>query len=220
MSKWTIHFLNARERLSDLPDLFQEEIFTTKDLLGRTAPELTLDIVIRASDFTMPPSLVVAGSALGPGRIELTVDLNQSISKPDLKGQLQRTLIHEYHHAMRWEGPGYGRTLGETLTSEGLAQRFVHEIVTCQPEPWEVAVPVEELPTLALQASPLYDSADFSHSAWFFGRSDLPVWAGYTLGRAMIDIFLEGAPDETALSLINKPASIFRDTLSGIANNG
>ncbi|WP_300074754.1 DUF2268 domain-containing putative Zn-dependent protease [uncultured Ruegeria sp.] len=218
MQGWSLHLLNARGQFSDLDDWLQTETLATKDLLEKAAPKLALDVVIRASDYAMPPSLAIAGSALGPGRIELTVDLRRSCSVSELKGQLKRTLIHEYHHATRWEGPGYGKTLGAALVSEGLAQRFVHDVISCPPEPWEIAVPDQDLPALARRANTLYDSSGYSHSDWFFGCSDLPVWAGYALGRAMIDGHLKNMPHETALSLARTSAGDFRNALLDLAN--
>lgn len=220
MQGWTLHFLNARQRLAVHVDWLKHEVQTTRDLILKSAPDLALDIVIRASDYVLPPSLVVSGAAPGPGRIDLTLDTEQPLPMPELVGQLRRTLAHEYHHALRWDGPGYGRSLGEALASEGLAQRFVHEVTTFPPEPWEVAVEDDAIPALARQALGAFDERGYSHADWFFGRSGLPVWAGYTLGRAMIDRHLAMAPGETALSLAGAPASAFRAALSDLAAEG
>ncbi|MES0476805.1 MULTISPECIES: DUF2268 domain-containing putative Zn-dependent protease [Citrobacter freundii complex] len=41
------------------------------------------------------------------------------------------------HHAARWQGPGYGSTLGEALVSKGLADHFSLELFGGEPELWE-----------------------------------------------------------------------------------
>ncbi|WP_406721174.1 DUF2268 domain-containing putative Zn-dependent protease [Thioclava litoralis] len=52
-----------------------------------------------------------------------------------MRGDLLRVLLHEYHHVLRGDGPGYGRSLEEALVSEGLAQLFVHQVLDVLPAP-------------------------------------------------------------------------------------
>ena len=96
MQAWSIHTLNTRGQLSDLLASLRAETLATKDLLGRYAPCLSLDIVIRASDRTMPSWLAVSGAAFGPGRIELTIDPSQSLGNADFSGQLRGARARPY----------------------------------------------------------------------------------------------------------------------------
>lgn len=46
-----------------------------------------------------------------------------------LEDRLPPLAAHELHHAKRWGGPGYGRTLLEAMVSEGLADHFSIELL-------------------------------------------------------------------------------------------
>ena len=112
MQAWSIHILNARGQLSDLLASLRAETLATKDLLERSAPCLSLDIVIRASDRTMPPWLAVSGAAFGPGRIELTVDPSQSLRSADFGGQLRGARARPYDRETRVAATSWRRSRG------------------------------------------------------------------------------------------------------------
>ena len=63
-------------------------------------------------------------------------------------GTLRRHVAHEVHYCLRMGGPGYGRSLGEALVSEGLAGRFVAKLFGNAPEPWECAIDAAALKPL------------------------------------------------------------------------
>ncbi len=171
-------------------------------------------MVLRAADHPMPPALEVSGGSYGPGRVELVLDTAALVpGSAALRDQLRRTLWHEAHHVLRWDGPGYGQTLGEALVSEGLAQVFVHERMDCPPEPWEVAVPPEGCEAFRAAARAGFDDAGYDHDAWFFGAGDMPDALGYAFGALMVRRALAGAPGETALSLARHGADWFRPVL-------
>ena len=75
-------------------------------------------------------------------------------------------------------GPGYDRTLGEALVSEGLAGHFVQRLFGNPPEPWEHAV----------------------------GVGEYPRWLGYTLGYAIVGKWLGSAREPDVATLVNVPA--------------
>ncbi len=176
-----------------------------------TAP-LTLDIVVSAAH-DMPESLLVSGQCYEPGVIGLTIDTGQFRVPERLHYQMLKTLFHEFHHALRWDGPGYGDALGEALVSEGLAQRFLHEMMLCPPEPFEIAVPDAICEAWRASALTGFDDVDYDHAAWFFGTGEMPEWLGYTLGRRMVDRYLARHPEATALGLAHSEAGAFRFTL-------
>jgi uncharacterized protein YjaZ len=93
-------------------------------------------------------------------------------------------------------GPGFGRTPGEALVSEGLAGRFVGHLFGNPPEPWECAVADEILRDHRPDAAALA-SSDHRQVAWFFGTRDgrFPRWLGYTLGHRIVGDWLATMPD-------------------------
>jgi len=71
----------------------------------------------------------VNGFAMGDHWVVLGVDPDcAGREKSPLAIQLRAVLAHELHHAKRGQGPRYGRTLGEALISEGLAQCYEEEV--------------------------------------------------------------------------------------------
>jgi hypothetical protein len=209
---WTLHLLNARGQLASAAAVIEAAVAEAGGRLSSVAPPLALDIVISARQ-DMPEALFVSGHCYEPGVIGLGIDLTQPHSEDRLRHALLKTLFHEVHHALRWDGPGYGGTLGEALVSEGLAQRFLHEMMDCPPEPWEDAVPAAVCEAHRSRARAAFDDAGYDHGAWFFGQGELPEWLGYTLGRRIVDRHLAQHPGATALSLAQADAADFAATL-------
>jgi hypothetical protein len=213
MPSWTLHLVNARGQLASCADVILSACAEAEARVGAVTAPLALDIVIRAMQ-AMPEALFVNGHCYEPAVIGIGIDLTQPHSGERLRHQLLKTLFHEFQHALRWDGPGYGDTLGEALVSEGLAQRFLHEMMDCPPEPFEVAVPDDVCETWRGDALAGFDDAAYDHAAWFFGTGDMPNWLGYTLGRRMVDRILARHPQHTALSLAAADAQMFRWTLA------
>ena len=210
---WVFHLLNARGQLALLEDLLRTTLEDARTSLEAVGQPIKLDVVIRAADYPMPEALLVGGSAYAPGRIELTIDVARNVPAEILREQLLKTIYHEYHHAVRWDGPGYGNSLGEALVSEGLAQVFVHEMMVCPPEPWEAPLSEHEMSHLCKLAYDAFDDEDYSHDAWFFGSESLPNWAGYSRGKLLVVRYLDEVPGRTAMGSAGEAASAFREFL-------
>lgn len=144
-----------------------------------------------------------------------TIDLFVDPAFPNLSGvlpeRLARMLAHEAHHAARFRGPGYGRTLLEAMVSEGLADHFAAELLGGDVSPWSRAFPDDETPVYLDRARPVLDRADYGHDAWFFGATPaLPRWVGYTLGYRLVERYKATHPGATATTLVNTGADAFR----------
>ena len=205
MTVWHIHLLNARNALTpilaDLRAAAREAVARVEAL----AVLPRFDLVIRAERGGGIPDWGVGGCAAHPGLIEVTLD--PARFDPAL---LTRTLVHEMHHLIRWEGPGYGRSLGEALVSEGLAGHFVAELLGGPPDPWDRVAPTE---VVLKRAGAEWGRVDYDHAEWFFGRGKLRKWSGYGLGHRIIAGHLAAHPGEDALSLARAPAERFRTGL-------
>ncbi len=57
-----------------------------------------------------------------------------------------------------------------------------------------------------------YDNPRYNHWAWFFGSDacEIPRWAGYSLGFALIGDYLERHPGSSAAALATVPSETFR----------
>ena len=58
-----------------------------------------------------------------------------------------------------------------------------------------------------------YNDPRYNHARWFFGSSDLPQWAGYSLGVRLVKEYMRLHPDETAATLVATPASVIFDEI-------
>lgn len=217
MENWTCHLLNARGQLGEQSDRLRELVRKAEAAAEKAGIRTAFDVVVRASAEAQPPALLVSGGCYVPGIVEISVDTQSGASQAEIDRAFLKTVYHELHHILRWDGPGYGDTLGEAIVSEGLAQCFLHEMMDCSAEPWETAVPPEELAPLAKRAIAEFETTAYDHAEWFFGSGALPNWAGYSLGFRIISQHLENNSDVTALALARAPASDFRVSLHALA---
>jgi hypothetical protein len=152
-----------------------------------------LDILIQRQDGRAIPEVGVTGRAYRSNLFALSCDpTNPHFRISLINGALIRAIVHEVHHCLRMSGPGYGRTLGEALVSEGLAGRFVGYILQSTPEPWEEAVDFTALKALDIKASTL-STRRYDHAEWFFGKGSFPRWLGYSLGYEIVGQWLATA---------------------------
>jgi uncharacterized protein YjaZ len=162
------------------------------------------------------PGRAIAGYGLGgqtfaEDRIEIFVDPNFPALESVLAARFAVLLAHELHHAARWRGPGYGRTLLEAMVSEGLADRFAVEHLGVAAPPWSVALTEAALPQHIAAAAEEFDRIGYDHPAWFFGDRGLhPRWTGYAIGYRLVQNVQSRGQARSAVALTNEPAETFR----------
>lgn len=192
---WQLHWLEAEGDLGSWHELIASEVEAAQKAVARVLPPPRLDILAQRGSLVIP-EIGMVGQAYRKGLFALTFDPdNPNFARCLSNGTLRRQVAHEVHHCLRMGGPGYGRTLGEALVSEGLAGRFVGCLFDNPPEPWECAVEDEILRDLRPDAAALA-SSDYHHAAWFFGTKDgrFPRWLGYTLGYRIVGDWLAAMP--------------------------
>lgn len=192
MAKWQLHWLEAEGGLQDWQGQIVSEIETARDVIARLVAIPRLDILLQRVKGAVIPEIGMLGRAYRKSLLSITFDpSNRNFSACVSNGTLCRQVAHEVHHCLRMAGPGYGRSLGEALVSEGLAGQFVSMLFGSPPEPWECAVDdtvlCANLPDPAVLSAGGYD-----HAAWFFGTDrDRPRWFGYTLGYRLVGLWLD-----------------------------
>lgn len=204
MPIWQLHMLNARGALTPI---MAEIRAHAREVLALVEDHLDLprfDLVVRAGDAVIP-EWGIAGHAPAPGVVELTLDPARVAPE-----HFRRSLVHELHHLARWEGPGYGRSLGEALVSEGLAGHFVLQVLGGAPDPWDATRPASGS---LKQAGALWARRDHDHGEWFLGRGRMRKWTGYGLGHRLVAEHLAEAEGQSAASLVAAPADGFRPAL-------
>lgn len=208
MTVWQIHFLNARKALNGVMPETRAAAREAVAAVGEHVELPRFDLVIRVGDQVMP-GWGVGGAAPAPGQIQITLDPARFAPEPFI-----RTLVHELHHLIRWDGPGYGKSLGEALVSEGLAGHFVLHVLGGPPDPWDAVAPSDGL---MRRASHEWSRRDYDHAEWFFGRGGVRRWSGYGLGHRLIAEYLAQHPSEDAVTLANAPVDRFRGALRQLA---
>ena len=207
-----LHFLDARGALTHHRDWLRGSLLETHAKAAALMAIQPLDVIVQTGSWVVPEKGHM-GYAPRPSVIFVTVDPDNPALQANAEASLERMFAHELHHAARWDGPGYGSSLGEALISEGLAGHFAQELYGEPLEPWE-SLPMNEVrPHLGL-AEQEWDKTDYNHEAWFFGTADRPGWSGYALGFRLVERFLSEHPDSLASKLVNTDARAFRSLLS------
>ncbi len=162
-----------------------------KDLLRADAIDV---LFIDAPDEAIP-ELGVGGYTYAPHVILVAIDPNF----PDLSEQhIFSALIHEFHHVMRWRGPGCHGDLGEMLVSEGLAQLFEEEVTGVRPIYSNVPITATEIEKARLEVH----KETFNQAEWFFGTGEISKWFGYSFGYQICGAFSKSTM-RSAASLVD-----------------
>lgn len=133
---WQVHWLEAEGDLAPWRERIAAEIEVARTAVAGVLPSFGLDILVERVTGAVIPEVGTAGRAYRPSLCGLTVDpLNPNFAASLDTGDIRRTIAHEVHHCRRFAGPGYGRTLGEAIVSEGLAGQFAGTLFAAPPSP-------------------------------------------------------------------------------------
>ncbi len=106
-------------------------------------------------------------------------------------------------------------TLLEEVVLMGLGAHFAEELLGAPVPPWFDAFPASQTEEIIDLARPWLDRSDYDYGHWFRGgKTEIPLWAGYTLGYRMVEDYLSENPDQTAADLVDAPAFLFRPPVS------
>jgi uncharacterized protein YjaZ len=184
---------------------------TTLARVVHVLPMTGLTITVSANASRAIGGYGIGGFTTDGRTIDLFVDPAYPNLGAVLADRIAPMLAHEAHHAARFRGPGYGRTMLESMISEGMADHFSIELLGVVVPPWSNALPAGDTETWLNQARPLFDSTSYPHDQWFYGASaSIPRWTGYTLGFRLIQRHKDTHPGATATTLVNTSANTFR----------
>lgn len=131
-----LHWLEAEGDLHPWCGQIESEVETVWAAVSSKVGTRPLDILIQRLPGGGIPEISMVGIAHRRKLFSLTLDPDNPHFAPSLNGgALRRQATHEAHHCLRMAGPGYGRTLGEALVSEGLAGQFTRWLFGNAPEP-------------------------------------------------------------------------------------
>ena len=150
---------------------FESSRRNARHLLGADA----IDVLFIDSPEEAIPEIGVGGFTYGPHVILIAIDPDFT----DLSEQhIFSTLVHEFHHVMRWRGPGCHGDLGDMIVSEGLAQLFEEEVTGIRPIYSQVPITSLEVEKAKVEVH----REVFNQAKWFFGMEEISRWFGYSLG--------------------------------------
>ena len=189
----------------------------TKNAIEQTSRHLSLHeltIRIKNDPKKVIPGHAHAGWTHSAKDVQIKLNPNFSDKKHLLQGEFPRSVSHELHHAVRNKAlPGEKRSLGSALIKEGLATVFETEVWGGTPSDWAKPLSKEQMQSLLEKVIVESEDPNYNHGRWFFGTSDLPRWAGYSIGVSLIKEYIRLHPNETAATLVATSASAILDEL-------
>ncbi|MHB2028538.1 MAG: DUF2268 domain-containing putative Zn-dependent protease [Acidimicrobiales bacterium] len=173
-----------------IDDVFQSVAATCRELLDANA----IDVLFIDAPDDVIAEWGVGGYTWGPHVILVALDPAFAISRTSIES----TLLHEFHHAMRWRTAGCGGNLAQMLVSEGLAQLFEEEVLREAPffATQTVTTSDVELARAALFAQP------FSQAKWFFGADNVARHFAYAYGYQLCRAYAS-ASGQRSSQLVN-----------------
>lgn len=170
-------------------EAFQAALAPAKELLGVEGVDV---LVIDAPDDVIP-EWGVGGYTYGPHAILVALDPSATVDRH----HIERTLVHEFHHTMRWRGQGCGGNLGQMLVSEGMAELFEEQVLGEAPFFSRVSITDDEV---GAARAVLYEP-EFNQKKWFFGADGITFSFGYTYGYQVCRAYAD-ATGKSAAELI------------------
>ncbi|MDH3525703.1 MAG: DUF2268 domain-containing protein [Acidobacteriota bacterium] len=204
----TILFTGPAGVFGDQEAVIAQHVQDTWDAASRQLSLAGITVRVGPGPEYLIPGWGIGGRGLSATEIELAVD--PSLPGATVAARLPSLAAHEFHHAARFRGPGYGSTLLQAMVSEGLADHYASELFGEPLPPWVDALSEEEFVLWLDRAWPKFDSTTYNHAAWFFGTGMVPNWTGYTIGFRLVGDYLAAHPGDTAASLVNLEADAFR----------
>lgn len=156
------------------------------------------------------PEQGIGGYNPSKNEVRIHIDVYSPFFLQSLANELAPTLAHELHHLKRRRAIGYGSSLLEAMVSEGLADHFSMETDNIDTPIWAAALDADELEIWTEEARKTWRQRPYDHNAWFFGvDSEIPRWAGYSIGFKLVDDYLKAHPDHLPSKLYGEPAESF-----------
>jgi len=208
-----IYILDALGNLKSQRDLLRKYTRLTVRKVQRKITLDNIDIVIKENE---TPEIYkdidgIGGYCPSGHFVQLSIDINHPSFQMSPGKIIEKTLIHELHHAARMQA-GILMNRGsflEYLFSEGLADYFVYEL-TGSLGKWIPALNAEYkirlMRRVKRKSSKNFTNKD--HQDWFIkGSKDqqIPQFTGYAIGFEVVKSLLTRNPDKSAASLVMTP---------------
>lgn len=207
MSTIKHYIANSTGELDNFVYMISESLKTIIPIVEKELDAKQIDIIFVSAAALTIPEYGIGGNSPGPNHVYISFDPN---SDKITQTGLNETLLHEIHHCMRWRNPGYGKTLGEAMISEGMA--CLYELQYSGKAPIYAKVRLKE--SQITKARIIINSKSYNHSKWFFGSKDVDRWFGYSYGYRLCKYYSKKT-NKNASELVHLDAQEILDS-SGI----
>lgn len=211
MNNINIHILNSSGSLTpfkkDMESIGKASIKKIVDLISVS----DVDIVLYADPQSTIPHLGIGAHTYNSNLIFVTFDPEHKNLQYFIRYDLDRTLAHELHHALRIKYHSYGKNLLDAMIFEGLADHFDIELTNKKLQRWDTALTDKQLKDFHEKAKKEYFNNKYDYYAWFFGSKEkgIPKWTGYSLGFDLVRNYLKNHPSKKASTLYRARAEEF-----------
>ena len=166
----------------------------------------SMDVICIADAKMVIPETGVGGFTPGRHLIYLYIDPDQTPSEDEIF----YTLCHEMHHAKRYEGPGYGKTLLDSVVFEGLATCFEAEVSDDKAFLVNHLSERDDVAELTQRVQEHLDDTDFNYYEWFINdpSGNLPRWTGYLVGYRLVKSYLAATNKKASEAVLEDVESI------------
>lgn len=177
-----------------------------------------IDIIIGSDSEQTIPETGVGGSTENPHKILVWIDPDHLNVQDNIEREVQSTIVHELHHAMRNRIYPWPGTLLDDIVGEGLADHFDIEINGQHPKPWSHALSDKELAVYREKAEPHFyeQNTEDDYYKWIVGSEEdgIPRWAGYAFGFQLVEGYLSRT-GRKASELVQLKSQEFLTEISG-----
>ncbi len=209
MHNVTLTTLKASGNLGKFSEIINEVARNYLPIIDTELSLQDIDIVVCDDASRSIPETGLGGMAYNRNLVMVFVNTNFPDLKEKFEVELKSTLAHELNHSVRWQKVEYGTTLLEALISEGLADHFDVKINKSKPKLWDVALGEAELDRYTQLAKEVWKNPEYNHAEWFFGRGEIPRWAGYSIGYRLVGGYINQFPEKDYKTLTELGAEEF-----------
>jgi uncharacterized protein YjaZ len=185
----TLHVMDAGRALGSWCDRIRAEFEPAIHAISRHLEVRHVDVIAYASESVIP-ELGMNAYTEHAHLIRFWLDPSHPNLAQSFEVSFPALLAHELHHLVRERGPGYGRTLRDSLISEGLACQFEKEVTGKIPI-YGAEIATGEVAERLARIAPFLDGP--YSPGWMFGSHDQGIERsfGYQLGSSLVAQWLK-----------------------------
>lgn len=218
----TLNFDDARGKLGTLVPEMRDIFSSVAPVVLRDLPALnnsSCQIIVTANpDKQARP--VFGFTSMHSDTIKVLVNPEYTGKELSLANEFRLTIPHELHHRARFKGGRRDFEIWGPIVSEGLARQYEQQI-----DPGNVPIfshllnrhTIKDLAEQARATMKKFPSGidTDEYSRWFYGTrpNELPPEAGYALGFAIVERYLEKTKKTASESVIDTPQVVVRSVL-------